>query len=79
MSPNPSLKRPLTTIGIFSVVAGALILSGCTGMTVTNTGNSGCEFRLQSDRERCLQNTESNKRALEERRKANRQNDTESP
>ena len=54
----------MNTAGILSAAAAALVLSGC---TVTNTGNSECEFRMHTDRERCLQNTESNKRVLQER------------
>jgi hypothetical protein len=59
----------VNTTGILSAAAAALVLSGC---TVTNTGNSECEFRMHTDRERCLQNTESNKRALQERREEKR-------
>ena len=59
----------VNTSSIISAAVGVLVLSGCAEMTITNTGNSECEFRVQSDRERCLQNTETNKRALQERRK----------
>ena len=59
----------MNTTGIFSAATAALVLSGC---TVTNSGNSECEFRMHTDRERCLQNTESNKRALQERREEKR-------
>lgn len=62
-------EHNVNTTGILSAAAAALVLSGC---TVTNTGNSECEFRMHTDRERCLQNTESNKRALRERREGKR-------
>jgi hypothetical protein len=59
----------VNTAGILSVATIALVFSGC---KVMNTGNSECEFRMHTDRERCLQNTESNERALQERRKEKR-------
>lgn len=50
------------------VLAGALILGGCS-LRVINTGNSECEFRVDTDRARCLRNIRSNEEALEARRK----------
>jgi hypothetical protein len=62
--------------GILFVVVGALILGGCP-LRVINTGNSECEFRVHTDRERCRRNIRSNEEALEARREA-RRNSSES-
>jgi hypothetical protein len=51
------------------VLAGALILGGCSSLRIINTGNSECEFRVHTDRARCLRNISSNEEALAARRK----------
>jgi hypothetical protein len=57
---------------MLSAIAGAFILCGCSGMKIRNTGNSECEFRMHTDRERCLQNNKSNDEALAARKETKR-------
>jgi hypothetical protein len=57
---------------ILIAIAGTLALSGCSSFRVVNSGNTNCEFRLDSDRQRCLQATRSNERIMEEQLKAKR-------
>ena len=62
----------MTYRAISAVVAGALMLGGCSGMKILNAGSSECEFRVHTDRERCLQNNRSNDEALKARKEARR-------
>lgn len=53
-------------------VACVLVLGGCYSTVVRNTGNTECERRVQSDRERCLRNNRSSDEALAARKRPGR-------
>ena len=57
---------------VLLILVGAAGLCGC-AMRVVNSGNAHCERRVQSDRERCLRNIQSNEQALGERRNPGRE------
>lgn len=57
---------------LFLASAGAFVLCGCTSTFIRNAANSDCERRVQTDRERCLQNVNSSDEALQARKNAKR-------
>jgi hypothetical protein len=66
------MEGEMVTNHILAAITGILALSGCSQVRVVNSDNTNCEFRLDSDRQRCLQATQSNERIMGEQFKAKR-------